>query len=234
MDCLVKTLKTSVNNANLPIYGINIGRMKNMKNIGYSSVVELGSLFSFKLKAKVIDNTSHFTIDNVDYTEINTTDWHTSFTTTDPVAGTVEVDIYESTIWPCSINLDSCWASDRLLSINIVAGPNVSVEGNLSNIRKFKNLLLISVPGSGISGKIEDFCACKNIRYINLSYCVNITGTIEDLADGLKGEYRNGTHLKLVCNTKITYQGVAMTKGATKYIIFADGGYTVSDSAPNA
>lgn len=234
MDCLVKTLKTSVNNANLPIYGINIGRMKSRENIGYESVVELGSLFSFKLKAKVIDNTSHFTIDNVDYTEINTTDWHTSFTTTDPVDSTVEVDIYESTIWPCSINLDSCWVSDRLLSISIGPAPNVSFKGNLSNIRKFKNLLLISILGSSISGKIEDFCACKNIRCIKLTNCGNITGAIEDLADGLKGEYRNGTHLKLVCSSKITYQGVAMTEGATKYIIFADGGYTVSDSAPNA
>lgn len=103
------------------------------------------------------------------------------------------------------------------------------ISGSFSDITMLTDLEEVKATGCQISGNINELIALRKLTRLEISSNLSATGTIESLADGLKNYRTSGSTLVIITNEKITYGGNTFANGTTKTITFdGSGGYSVS------
>lgn len=244
--CKVKKLMDSVNNDNLPKYGIQKTFISvNAANIGYGiaaaktygSTVPDGTLF----KSKIVNNVGYMTIRSNQYTEVETSNWTLGFVADNNEVSIVEHDILSGKVIFGSYDLDSISGSENVYGlvgiVGTVGGKTYSVTGSLTGIsEKFPNLAEVHFPNCTLTGTLNDFINCLNIGYILLNYSIGVTGSVEELAAGQVAKGRTSGIVRVYGNGVITHNGTVVTNGVSKYIKYdpkETSGYIISDTEPS-
>lgn len=110
------------------------------------------------------------------------------------------------------------------------------LSGNISKFAHFADTLIsIYLEGAGedFVGNLNSLTNCTKLGLVDLrpQYSIfnNVQGSIESIADAIKGVRDAGSTLKFVSNGKITYQGTPIAANTAIIITFdGQGGYTVA------
>lgn len=251
--CLVTRLQGVVEADNLPIFGMAKVLYCNKYYDGNTYLGQNLALLlvdadngaiadTLRIKGKTTDNHSYFeSASGNHFTGEVDLNWVHKYVNTSNSENSVFLfNIYEGSLLAGIVgNIDELPASDSLLAFeplqdNGKDGVFYSSYGSLGNIcEKYPNLMAFSAPWlNDLTGDIVEFGKCKSIAGIKINNTSKITGSIEALADALIANGRSTGLLKIVGNNKITYNGTAVANNATKYVKFANGSYTVSDTKP--
>lgn len=110
------------------------------------------------------------------------------------------------------------------------------LSGNISKFANFASTIeSIYLEGAGedLVGNLNSLASCTKLRTVDLrpQYSIfnGVEGSIESIADAIKGVRDAGSTLKFVSNGKITYNGTTIPASIAKTVTFdGQGGYTVA------
>lgn len=233
-NCLKNTLKGSVNNDNLPVFGFQKVAFTAEQNYGYEIYVT--GFTDAKIKAAIIKD-GVFSYQGSEYSDIDVQGWNVTVT---PEAGKVcyfNVDITKSTYLTGSFILNQGAWSETVQGIELLLG-NYDNCGSTDGITKrYKNLKVLIAKNTKITGNITDFIGCDDLIWLNFANTY-VEGSLDALLSGILTNKpdRTGT-LKIYGNNVITYKSngdgtgddVIIPNFATKTITFdGQGGYSIA------
>lgn len=231
-NCLVLKLKESVNNDNLPLFGI----VKTLLVVDGAYSVFPGDSFNapFKVKAKI--ENGHF--ENMSSVNIGTSiDTTVAFKATDdiyPEPATLFTDVLNSTFLRGAVNFDELQSSDTIVSVNFNSLWNGTKSyhssGDIKNLtKKFPNLQYIrGVSYPRAVDITELFGTTIKMLIIDVTHS-SFVGSLEELAATQVNAGRTDGTLSITAKN-VTYNGEKMNN-STKVITFDSSipnGYSIS------
>lgn len=239
-NALVTRLKGVVTDPSLPKYGIQdfvLVANANTKQVNYYVPP-----VPYRFKAKITGGNSYFTIgtDATHLTEVDVTtgdNYNTGYVNLVKASGedfNYELDVYNSSFLCGVVKLEDLLESDSVYIINLQQGTSatqgfIASSGSVNEIgKKFPNLCEFNSQWlGGITGDLAiGFGSCKYLRYMGLRNTM-IDGSLEGLCDALLAAGKDGP-LGIICNGRITLNGVAVANATQKNITFANGSYTIA------
>lgn len=244
-NCILTSLKSSVNNENLPLLGkvVVVATKRSVDNSYFFAMGRLtdgilneGETIRFVAKCLDANTELYDSISGYSGSTIDSGSRGTSFRINGNFDSKFEVDVVKSSYVKGVIDLNKMPYSETLLAIQVsdslfVDSSEAKSKGSINDFKKkYPNLRYAYIQSSGVSGDITSaFGEYTDMRKILLANSPNITGSIEGMATAMISAGKNSGTIVFQSNSKVTYQGVVLGDGTAKDIVFSNGSYSVNN-----